>query len=269
MTGNLAPAPPPDGSLVLRGIGRLLPMSADPVADSIVVVHQGRVAYAGDRRGVPGPLLDALPTTTVEVDAGGAAVVPGFVDAHTHLIYAGVRRDEFVARLAGESYDGGGIRLTVEATRAASDEELLERAVVRAREAMRHGTTTMEIKSGYGLEPEHELRILRVAGEVGRTTGLRVETTYLGAHVVPAGRDGDEYVEEVVATVPAAAAAGAQWVDVFCDRGVFTVEQARRVLAAGAGRAWDCACMQKRSPTRGPLGWRRTPAARAPTISST
>jgi imidazolonepropionase len=234
VTATLAPAPPPDGSIVVRGIGRLLPMAGAPVSAAAVVVRDGLVAYAGPEAGLPGDLLGSLAPTTVELDAGGAAVVPGFVDAHTHLVFDGVRRDEFVARLAGESYDGGGIRVTVEATRAASDERLLELAVARAREAMRHGTTTMEIKSGYGLTPAHELRLLRVAAEVGRTTGLRVESTYLGAHVVPAGRDADEYVDEVVATVPEAAAAGASWVDVFCDRGVFTVDQARRVLDAGA-----------------------------------
>ena len=159
-------------------------------------------------------------------------MVPGFVDAHTHLLFAGVRREEFVARLAGTSYDGGGIRTTVAATAAASDAELLDLAQARVDAALGHGTTTMEVKSGYGLTVESELRLLRLVGELDRRTPVRLEATYLGAHVVPAGRDRDDYVDEVVATLPQAAAAGARWADVFCDQGVFTVDEARRILTA-------------------------------------
>ena len=217
----------PSGDLVVRRIGRLLTMSGEPVPDAAVVVRAGAVAWVG-----PDAELPAAGTDAAELDAAGACVTPGFVDAHTHLVYAGVRRDEFVARLAGVPYDGGGIRTTVEATRAASDEQLLGLARGRAVAALGDGTTTMEIKSGYGLEPAHELRLLQIARQVGETTPLRVETTYLGAHVVPAGRDRDDYVAEVVATLPGAAAAGARWCDVFCDRGVFTIEETRRILEA-------------------------------------
>ncbi len=212
--------------LTVRRAGRLLTMSGDPIADAAVVVRDGRVAWTGPDRDLPAGAPDR------ELDAGGACVLPGFVDAHTHLLFAGVRREEFVARLAGTSYDGGGIRTTVAATAAASDQELLDLAAARAGAALAHGTTTMEVKSGYGLTVESELRLLRLARELADRTPVRLEATYLGAHVVPAGRDRGDYVEEVVATLPAAVAAGARWADVFCDEGVFTVAEARRILTA-------------------------------------
>jgi imidazolonepropionase len=212
--------------LTVRRAGRLLTMAGEPLADAAVVVRGGRVAWTGPDRDLP---PDAPEQT---LDADGACVVPGFVDAHTHLLFAGVRREEFVARLAGTSYDGGGIRTTVAATAAASDAELLDLAQARVDAALGHGTTTMEVKSGYGLTVESELRLLRLVGELDTRTPVRLETTYLGAHVVPAGRDRGEYVDEVVATLPRAAAAGARWADVFCDQGVFTVDEARRILTA-------------------------------------
>ena len=216
--------------LTVRRVGRLLTMTGEPLADAAVVVRDGRVAWTGPDRDLP---ADAPPR---ELDAAGACVVPGFVDAHTHLMYAGVRREEFVARLAGTTYDGGGIRTTVAATAAATDDELLDLAAGRAAAALAHGTTTMEVKTGYGLTAESELRLLRLVRELAGRTPVRLEPTYLGAHVLPAGRDRDDYVAEVVATLPAAAAAGARWADVFCDRGVFTVEEARAILTAARGR---------------------------------
>jgi imidazolonepropionase len=201
-------------------------MTGDPVAAAAVVVRDGRVAWVGPDADLPAGAPEE------QLDAAGACVVPGFVDAHTHLLWAGVRRGEFVARLAGTAYDGGGIRTTVEATAQATDEELLALAAGRAAAAVSHGTTTMEVKTGYGLTPDAELRLLRLVGELAGRTPLRLEATYLGAHVVPAGRDRDDYVAEVLATLPAAAAAGARWCDVFCDEGVFTVEEARRILTA-------------------------------------
>jgi imidazolonepropionase len=215
--------------LTVRRAGRLLTMAGEPMADAAVVVRNGRVAWTGPDRDLP-------PDAPEEsLDAAGACVVPGFVDPHTHLLYAGVRRSEFVARLAGTSYDGGGIRTTVAATAAASDAELLDLARARVDAALGHGTTTMEVKSGYGLTVEAELRLLRLVGELDRRTPVRLEATYLGAHAVPAGRDRDDYVDEVVATLPQAVAAGARWADVFCDRGVFTVAEARRILTAARG----------------------------------
>ena len=217
-------------NLTVRRIGRLLTMTGPALHDAAVVIRDGRVVWTGPDREIPAGAPDEV------LDVGGACVSPGFVDAHTHLVYAGVRRDEFVARLAGESYDGGGIRTTVEATAAASDEMLLELATGRAAAALRTGTTTMEVKTGYGLTRESELRLLRLIRQLAERTPLRLEATYLGAHVVPAGRDREEYVAEVLETLPAAAAAGARWCDVFCDRGVFTVDEARRILVAAAAQ---------------------------------
>ncbi len=218
----------PDGAdLVVRNVGRLLPMSGPALHRAAVVITGGRVSWTGRDEDLPARAGDRA-----ELDAASACVVPGFVDAHTHLVFAGVRRDEFVARLAGQPYDGGGIRTTVEATAAADDATLLALAGQRARLALAHGTTTMEVKSGYGLEPAAELRLLDLARQVGEVTPVRVETTYLGAHVVPSGRDRGAYVAEVIATLPAAVAHGARWCDVFCDAGVFTVEEARRILLA-------------------------------------
>ena len=187
--------------LTVRHAGRLLTMTGEPLSDAAVVVRAGRVAWVGPDAELP---ADAPEPT---LDAAGACVVPGFVDAHTHLLFAGVRRAEFVARLAGTTYDGGGIRTTVEATAAATDDELLDLAAGRVAAALAHGTTTMEVKSGYGLTVESELRLLGLVAELARRTPVRLEATYLGAHVVPAGRDRDDYVDEVVATLPLAAEA--------------------------------------------------------------
>ena len=221
-------------TLLLRGIGRLLPMTGPVVTDAALVARDGVVAWTGRERDLPRALA-RLPEVS-EADAGGAAVVPGFVDAHTHLVFAGNRRAEFVARLAGVPYDGGGIRTTVAATRAASTAELLAAATARAEAALASGTTTLEVKTGYGLDPEHELRLLDVVTAMRAHVPVRLEATYLGAHVVPEGRDREEYVAEVLATLPAARARGARWADVFCDVGAFSVEEARRILV----RARQC-----------------------------
>ena len=209
-------------------------MQNDPhevVTDAAVVVRDGTVIWLGSERELPGELLGA--GEHEQLDAGGRVVVPGFVDPHTHLVWAGTRRDEFVARLAGESYDGGGINTTVDATRAASDDQLLALAVDRGRRMIGHGTTTVEVKTGYGLTVADELRMLDVIARLGKLLPWHVEATYLGAHVVPRGRDRDDYVDAVVATLPEAAERGARWVDVFCDVGVFTVDETRRILRAG------------------------------------
>lgn len=213
-------------NLTVRGAGRVLTMTGPPLERAAVVVRDGRVAWTGPEAALPADAPEEV------LDVEGAAVVPGFVDAHTHLVFAGVRRGEFVARLAGERYDGGGIRTTVEATRAAGTDELLRLAAGRAAAALAHGTTTMEVKTGYGLDRDEELRLLEVVRLLRAETPVRLEATYLGAHVVPAGRDRLDYVDEVVATLPAAAAHGARWCDVFCDQGVFTVDEARRILTA-------------------------------------
>ncbi|GAA1954155.1 imidazolonepropionase [Agromyces allii] len=193
---------------------------------------------------------DLLPNAVVDavVDAGGRAVIPGFVDSHTHLVFGGDRADEFAARMAGRAYEAGGIRSTVAATRAATDDELRARLAVFVTELHVQGTTTFEIKSGYGLSVADEERLVRLAREVTD------EVTFLGAHVVPfefredprfaaadgagtpeaAARAADAYVDLVVGEMLDACAPHARWVDAFCERGAFTPEQSRRVLEAGA-----------------------------------
>jgi imidazolonepropionase len=207
--------------LVVRHAGRLLTMAGKPLADAAVVVRDGVVAWTGPDAALPAGTRDAP-----ELDAGGACVVPGFVDPHTHLVWAGSRRDDLVGRLAGEAYTPGGIHSTVAATRAASDADLAALVADRVAALRRNGTTTVEVKSGYGLTSADELRLLDVAA------GVTGEVTYLGAHAVPPGVARDEYVAEVVDDLPAARRHGARWCDVFCDEGAFTVDEARRVLTA-------------------------------------
>lgn len=213
-------------STVLTNIGELV--TNDPQADDLlglvtdaaVVVEGGRVAWVG-------PAADAPPADE-QVDAGGRAVLPGFVDSHSHLVFAGDRAREFAARMAGESYTAGGIRTTVAATRAASDEQLTSHVARLVDEMRRQGTTTVEIKSGYGLSVHDEARSLAVARQ------FTEETTFLGAHVVPADTDPAAYVDLVTGPMLEAAAPHARWIDVFCERGAFDGDQARRILEAGA-----------------------------------
>ncbi len=191
------------------------------IADAAIVMDAEKIAWVG--------AASEAPAADARVDAAGRAVIPGFVDSHTHLVFAGDRSAEFAARMAGERYTGGGIFTTVAATRDASDDALREGAASRMREMHASGTTTIEIKSGYGLGVEHEARILRIARE------FTAETTFLGAHVVPPdlGSDRAAYVELVCGEMLAACAPLARWVDVFCDRGAFDADETRTVLAAG------------------------------------
>jgi imidazolonepropionase len=162
-------------------------------------------------------------------DAGGRCVIPGFVDSHTHLVFAGDRAEEFAARLAGKPYEASGIRVTTEATRAAGDGELRTLAERRRAEGARAGITQVEIKSGYGLDVDTEHRLCEIAA------GLTDEVTFLGAHAVPPEYEGraDEYVELVRGEMLAACAPFARWIDVFCERGAFDEDQSRAVLEAG------------------------------------
>ncbi|MFI6919260.1 imidazolonepropionase [Nonomuraea spiralis] len=206
---------------LIDGIGLLY--TGDPereeITDAALVIEDGLVAWTG-------PAAQA-PDADERVHVGGRAVLPGFVDSHAHLIFAGDRTAEFQARMSGESYTGGGIRTTVAATRAASDADLATRARTLVEEMLAQGTTTVEIKSGYGLSTEHERRSLEIA------TTLTDETTYLGAHVVPAGVDADDYVRLVAGEMLEACAPYAKWVDVFCERGAFDGDQTREILNAG------------------------------------
>jgi imidazolonepropionase len=189
-------------------------------SDAALVVEGSRVAWVGDA--ADAPAADQV------VDAGGRAVVPGFVDSHSHLVFAGDRGEEFAARMAGEQYAAGGIRTTVAATRAATDEQLTAHVARLVAEMLRQGTTTVEIKSGYGLNVHDEARSLVVARQ------FTDETTFLGAHVVPSGTDPAAYVDLVTGPMLEACAPHARWVDAFCEEGAFDVDQARAVLTAGA-----------------------------------
>ncbi|WFF08835.1 imidazolonepropionase [Micromonospora sp. WMMD1076] len=215
------------GSLLVDHIGELVTndgRDGDPLGvrrDAALLIEDGEVAWTGPARHAP--------AADRRIDAGGAAVLPGFVDSHAHLVFAGDRAAEFAARMAGEPYTGGGIRTTVGATRAASD-DALRATVGRLRaEMLRQGTTTVEIKSGYGLNVADEARSLRIAAEF---TG---DTTFLGAHVVPAeyADRPDDYVGLVCGPMLAAAAPYARWIDVFCERGAFDADHARAILACG------------------------------------
>jgi imidazolonepropionase len=197
------------------------------VADAAVVVADGRIAWVG-------PAARA-PAADGRIDLGGRAVVPGFVDSHAHLVFAGDRAGEFAARMTGARYDGGGIAATVTATRQAPDEDLRARLHALVAEMRRQGTTTVEVKSGYGLTVDDEARLLRLAAEV------TAETTFLGAHVVPAeyADRRAEYVALVTGPMLDACAPHARWVDVFCEPAsahAFDGDEARAVLAAGAAR---------------------------------
>ena len=189
------------------------------VRDAALVIADGRVAGIEPT----GAVADE------RIDAGGRCVIPGFVDSHTHLVFAGDRSAEFAARMAGAAYEAGGIRVTTDATRAASTEELERLALLRREEALRAGITHLEIKSGYGLDVPTEERLCEVAAS------LTDDVTFLGAHAVPAEYEGraDEYVALVCGDMLAACAPHCSWIDVFCERGAFDAEQSRAVLDAG------------------------------------
>jgi len=212
---------------VIEHIGLLI--SNDPLlgdgplgklTDAWLIVSDGRIAAVG---------TGAAPAADRRIDAAGRCVLPGFVDSHSHIVFAGDRSDEFAARMAGGSYAAGGIRATVAATRAATDGDLRTRSAELLAEARRSGTTTIEVKSGYGLTSIDEARVLRVAGE------LTDETTFLGAHVVPPEFEGrtDGYVAMVCDEMLAMCAPHARWIDAFCETGAFDADQCRAVLEAG------------------------------------
>jgi imidazolonepropionase len=208
------------------------PAADDPVGDRLLgIVRDAALVVEGSRVAWVGRAVDA-PAADQAIDAGGRAVLPGFVDSHSHLVFAGDRSREFAARMAGEPYAAGGIRTTVAATRAATDEQLTAHVARLVQEMARQGTTTVEIKSGYGLTVHDEARSLAVARQ------FTDETTFLGAHVVPAEfQDAPAaYVDLVTGPMLEAAAPYARWIDAFCEQGAFDVDQARAVLAAGAAR---------------------------------
>jgi imidazolonepropionase len=199
------------------------------IEEGALLAEEGRVSWVGRERELEAP-RDAE-----EVDAGGCAVLPGLVDCHTHLVFAGDRAPEFAARMRGEPYRAGGIMSTVRATRAATDEELERLAGERLGRFLSFGVTTVEAKTGYGLSPEQELRLLRLSAGLGQP--VSVVPTLLAAHVVPEefADDPDGYVELVCREAVPAAAGAAEFCDAWCEeRGAFSAAQARRVLEAGA-----------------------------------
>lgn len=214
-------------SLLVTNIGLLVLPQAEfgllkTIENAAFLVEQSHVSWVGQAAGAP--------AATEIVDARGKCVIPGFVDSHAHLIFAGSREQEFAARMAGESYAAGGIRTTVAATRAASDDELRDNAAKLIAEYHSSGVTHFEIKSGYGLDVETEIRSLKIARV------FTEDVTFLGAHVVPAGMDQGNYVDLVAGEMLDGAAGIAKWIDVFCDRGAFDVAQTRRILEAGIAK---------------------------------
>jgi imidazolonepropionase len=211
-------------ALLVTNIGQLVTWDDEqPIRETAaLVVDGGRITWVGSS--------SVTPLADERLDVGGATVVPGFVDSHTHLVFGGDRSEEFEARLAGKPYAAGGIRNTVAATRALPTPQLRLRATRLAAEALRSGTTTLEIKSGYGLTVEDELRSLEVAAT------LTPHRTFLGAHVVPEGTDASSYVDLVRGPMLDAVAGVATAIDAFCEDGAFDEDQCRAVLTAGAGR---------------------------------
>lgn len=193
--------------------------SREEIAEAAVVVEGAEIAWVGEAA--------RAPAADRRVDARGRAMLPGFVDSHAHLVFAGDRTAEFAARMAGERYTAGGIRTTVAATRAASTPELATRTAGLVHEMTSQGTTTVEIKSGYGLTTGDERRSLEVA------RAFTEESTFLGAHVVPPGADPDDYTRLVAGPMLAACAPYAKWIDVFCERGAFDEDRSREILTAG------------------------------------
>ena len=218
---------------LITGIAELVTCD-DEREGELGIVHDAAVVLDGEQIRWVGAAAQA-PDADERRDLGGRAVLPGFVDSHTHLVFAGDRSAEFTARMTGEPYDGGGIAVSMAATRGASDEELRSLIGARLEQMRAQGTTSWEMKSGYGLNVEHEARSLRIAKE------FTDETTFLGAHVVPpeAREDRAAYVDLVAGEMLEACAPYAKWIDVFCEPNstyAFTGEESRRVLEAGAAK---------------------------------
>ena len=216
--------------LVITGIGTLVTNDVTLERGKLGVINNAALVVGDDNKVALACEAVNLPRElrTNAVDIGGRAVIPGFVDSHTHLVFGGDRASEFEARMSGKPYTAGGIRTTMAATRGASNDTLAENARRLANEALHTGTTTLETKSGYGLSVLDETRSLQVAASITS------ETTFLGAHVVPPDSQIDDYVNLVCGEMLAQCAASAKWIDVFCDRGAFEVDHAREILNAGA-----------------------------------
>ena len=220
MSGNTNGQSSAGPATLITNIGELMTQDLEcrVLKDAAVVIEGERIAWVGSSK-------DAPPADQ-RVDAEGRAVLPGWVDSHSHLVFAGDRTAEFEARMAGQSYSAGGIAVTTDATRSVSDDELTRLVRERVAEAVSQGTTYLESKTGYGLDVKNEARSARIAAaEVD-------EVTYLGAHLVPAGSDPEEYTDLVCGPMLDAVLPHVRWADVFCERGAFTEDQSRRVLLA-------------------------------------
>jgi imidazolonepropionase len=237
------------GKLLVRNIGQMVTIAERPidgasgqlatVAHAALLAVDGKIAWLGPEEALPTDLARGADT----LDARGRCAIPGFVDSHTHPVFAGSRAGEFAARVAGrDSYDAllargeGGILSTVAWTREADDETLYDNLLARANTLLRYGTTTFEAKTGYGLSTRDEMRSLAVIERLGRGHPARVVPTFLGAHAIPREyrEDPDRYVDLVVEEMLPAAAPVARFCDVFCDQGAFSVEQSRRILSRAA-----------------------------------
>jgi imidazolonepropionase len=213
-------------SLVIDNIGVLVTNEPERGEGPLGIVRDAALVFDGERVAA---IERSGASADERFDAGGRCVIPGFVDSHTHLVFAGDRSEEFAARMAGRPYEASGIRVTTEATRAASDEELRALAARRRAEALRAGITHLEIKSGYGLDVASERRLCEIATE------LTDDVTFLGAHAVPEEYEGraDDYVDLVCGEMLEACAPFARWIDVFCEEGAFDAAQSQLVLEAG------------------------------------
>ena len=211
-------------SKLIKNIGQLITNSDKDLGiinNAAIVIENNQIAWVGENA--------KAPSADLAIDAQGGVVAPGFVDSHTHAVFAGDRHKDYVARMAGGKYASGGIKSTVAATRAASKDELRTHTKAIVDRARRNGSTTIEIKSGYGLDVETEKKILEVAKE------FTDEVTYLGAHVIPEEYSNNRagYIDLVKGEMLDACAPLAKWIDVFCDEGAFTVDEAREILKAG------------------------------------
>lgn len=232
---------------IIKNISQLVVVPPGPVGGSAfsyppvienaaLVIEDGKIAWFGAAADAPGGKFDDA------IDADGCTVVPGLIDCHTHAVFAGSREAEFVRKLKGASYleileSGGGIRSTMRSVRAASVQELVEESLPRVKRMIAAGVTTLEIKSGYGLSADDELKMLRAIREVAARVPIEIVPTFLGAHALPPEFDGraDDYIAEVSSDTLLGRIANeklAEFADVFCERGAFTVEQSRRFLAA-------------------------------------
>ena len=194
------------------------------ITDAALVIDGQKVLWVGSKKHAP--------AADSKIDANGGVVTPGFIDSHTHAVFAGDRSKDYVARMSGQKYATGGIKTTVAATRAATEDDLISHTKDLLRKCQSHGTTTIEIKSGYGLDVDTELKILKVAKT------FTDETTFLGAHVIPAefenNREG--YIQLVKNEMLDVVTPYAKWIDVFCDNGAFSVDEAREILQSGIAK---------------------------------